>query len=174
MSGLRDLFVAAMTVTSFLGATSAGGPASAETNGAVARPSGEGYVSVPVAVDSIGRPYIEGKIHGEVVKLLLDFTNDGALFEKRTLQKLGVEFTRTDITIPTRRRRVSFWTGEILGIEFAGRSTPAMQVMAGDVGAIYDIPPGGGRFDGALGLGFMKNLGGVLDFTTMQLHLRPR
>ncbi|MDP6977422.1 MAG: hypothetical protein QF570_02335 [Myxococcota bacterium] len=133
-----------------------------------------GYVSVPVTRGPDRRLYVEGKIHGEVMNYLIDFSNEGALFDARRLKKMGIELTKTGHKIPTRRKTVQIKSAEILGLEFQGKSMPKTTILAGDVGAIYNTPPGKDGPDGALGTEFLKSLGGVLDFETMRLYLKLR
>jgi len=134
----------------------------------------EGYVSVPVERGADRRLYIEGMVHGEALTFMIDFSNDGVIFDTRALRGIGVELTKTERTIPTPRKTVVLRTGEILGLEFAGKSTPRATVIAGDVDAIYNVRPGTDGPDAVLGTEFLKSLAGVFDLETMTLYLKLR
>ncbi len=133
-----------------------------------------GYVSIPVTRGTERRLYVQGKIHGEVMNYLIDFSNEGALFDARRLKKLGLKLTKTGHTIPTRRKTVQIRSAEILGFEFQGKSTSKTTILVGDLDAVYNVSPGKDGPDGVLGTEFLKELGAVLDFKTMQLHLKLR
>lgn len=149
-------------------------PAFAEPVDLVSTLRSAGYVSLPVSRDPQGRMHVEAKIHGERMTLRLDFSNEGALFDVRRLRKLGLEFQPTEHKIPTPRKLVKVRSTEILGIEFEGRSTPRMTILAGDVDAVYNVRPGKDGPDGVLGTGFLQQLGAILDLSTMQMHVKPR
>ncbi len=133
-----------------------------------------GYVSVPIERGHGKRLSVKGKLHGAELDLMLDFSNDVVLVDIRELRKLDIAAEKTGETVNTPRKTVQFYQGEVLGLEFAGRSTGLMTIYGADIDALYAVRPGAEGLDGVLGLEFLKSYGAVIDVANMRLYLKMR
>lgn len=159
-------------ITLALFAAVIGPTASAETGGIGDVLKAQGYVSVPITRRSDTRYYVEGMVHGQKLTFMLDLSNDGSLYDIRALKKLDIDFEKTEIVIPTKRKNVRIHTARILGVEFGGKSTGSILIHAGDVDPIYNVKPGTDGPDGVLGAEFLAQYGALLDFDNQSLYLK--
>ncbi len=132
----------------------------------------DGYVAVPLSAEAGKGLRFKAKLHGRELDLAIELSGGSSLFDKRALTDLGVELTKTTKRLPTRRGVHYLYTAKLIGLEFAGKSTPPMNIGVAEVDVVLGRPRADAP-DGLISFDMLERFKAVIDVEGKWLYLKP-